>query len=155
MHMRLGLGLVLFSILLVTGSGAQSTAEESPVWTMEVIKAKPGKFGPTLGYLDGYWVRVRSEAKRQGAVLDFHRIADKDTANTDGTIVLLTEFKNQAAYNGREQLFASILKRLQPSPSGVILPPYKQEDLYDTVSSRVLEDYSDPNSVRLRLLAKK
>ena len=154
MHTRLCLGLVFFSLLLVAGGGAQSPADDSPVWTMEIIKAKPGKFGPTLGYLDGYWMRLRSEAKRQGAVLNFHRIADKDTANADGTIILLTEFKDQASYDGRAQLFAAILKRLPPSASGVLLPPYKQEDLYDTVSSRVLEDYSDPNSVRLRLLAK-
>jgi hypothetical protein len=154
MHMRLCLGLVLLSILLVTGGGAQTPVDDGPVWTLEIIKAKPGKFGPTLGYLDSYWMRVRDEAKRQGAVLNFHRIAEKDTANTDGTIILLTEFKDQSAYDGREKLFASILKGLPASPSGVILPPYKQGDLYDTVSSRVFEDYSDPNSVRLRLLAK-
>lgn len=152
---RLGLGLVFFSLLVVTGGGAQTPTDAPPVWTMEIIKAKPGQFGPTLGYLDNYWLRVRSEAKRQGAVLDFHRIADEDTANTDGTIILLTEFKNRAAYDGREKLFASILKRLPASPSGIVMPPYKQEDLYDTVSSRVLEDYSDTDSVRVRLLAKK
>lgn len=151
---RLGLGLVFFSLLVVTGGGAQTPTDAPPVWTMEIIKAKPGKFGPTLGYLDGYWMRVRSEAKRQGAVLDFHRIADKDTANSDGTIILLTEFKSQAAYDGREKLFASILTRLPASPSGIVMPPYKQEDLYDMVSSRVLEDYSDTNAVRIRLLAK-
>jgi hypothetical protein len=154
MLMRLGLGLILSSLLLAVGGGAQTPTDAPPVWTIEIIKAKPGKFGPTLGYLDGYWMRVRSEAKHQGAVLDFHRIAEKDTANTDGTIILLTEFRNQATCDGREKLFASILKRLPDSPSGVVMPPYKQEDLYDTVSSRVLEDYSDTNSVRIRLLAK-
>jgi hypothetical protein len=134
--------------------GAQSPADnDKPVWTMEIIKAKPGKFGPTLGYLDDNWMRVRAEAKRQGAVLDYHRIAGGETPSNDGTIVLLTEFKNQAACDGREKLFASILKRLLGTPSGVVLF-YQHEELYDSLSTRVFDDYSDAYAVRFRLLAK-
>jgi hypothetical protein len=127
--------------------------DDKPVWTMEIIKAKPGKFGPTLGYLDENWIRVREEAKRQGAVLEYHRIADESDPQSDGTVVLLTEFKNRAACDGRERLFASMLKRLQANPSGVVMF-YKHEDLYDTLSTRVFNDYSEAYGVRFRLLAK-
>jgi hypothetical protein len=45
------------------------------LWTMELIKVKPDMFGLTLGYLDDNWMRVREEAKRQGSVLSYRRIA--------------------------------------------------------------------------------
>ena len=147
-------GFAVLPLLVVMAGVAQSQiGGDKPVWTMEVIQAKPGKFGPTLGYLDENWVRVREEAKREGAVVDYHRIAEETGSKGDGTIVLLTEFKNQAAYDRSDKLFASILKNLQRNPSGVVLL-YQHEDLYDRVSMRIFEDYSEAYSARFRLLAK-
>ena len=52
---------------MVADGVAQIPADKDmPVWTMEVVKLKPGKFGPTLGYLDDLWMRFREDAKRQG-----------------------------------------------------------------------------------------
>lgn len=65
----------------------------------------------TLDYLDDHWSRVREEAKREGALLSYHRVADQGGANTDQTIVLLTEYKDQVTYREREKLFSSIEKR--------------------------------------------
>jgi hypothetical protein len=111
---------------------------------VEILKVKPGMLGSTLGYLDDNWMRVRAEAKRQGAVLSYHRIADRDSVTSDPNILLLTEFKNSAAYDAREKLFASIRKQLPNDTSAVIRPA--QSELYETVSTRVFEDYSDTTS---------
>ncbi len=153
--MRRGIAvLFLVSFLIVAGRAAQSPSDsEKPVWTMEFIKVKPGMFGFTLGYLDDNWVRVREEAKRQGAVLSHHRIVEQGGRESDRNIVLLTEFKNQAAYDAREVLFASIREQLPNNTSGILRPP-KQEDLYETVSTRVFQDYSNTDNARFRLLAK-
>jgi hypothetical protein len=150
---RIFAAIFAVSLLTVCGGGAQSPSHsEKPVWTMEFIKVKPGMFGLTLGYLDDNWIRVREEAKHQGTILNYHRIADQGGQNSDGSIVLLTEYKNQTTYDKREKLFDSIQKQLPDNTSGV-LRPHKQEDLYDTVSTRVFQDYSDMDNPRLRLLA--
>ncbi len=146
--------LFLFSLFAVAGGGAQSPSEsEKPVWTMEFLKVMPGQFGPTLGYLDDNWMRIREEAKRQGAVLSYHRIAEQSISESDRNIVLLTEYKNQAEYDAREKLFASILKQLPNNAPGV-LRLSQREALYETVSTRVFQDYPDAHSAQLRLLAK-
>jgi hypothetical protein len=78
MRGRIFAGIFLVSLLTVGGGGAQSPSHsEKHVWTMEFIKVKPGMFSLTLGYLDDNWMRVREEAKHQGAVLNYHRIADE------------------------------------------------------------------------------
>ena len=148
--------LFLVSALMVADGGAQIPADtDKPVWTMEVIKVKLGKFGPTLSYLDDNWVRIREEAKRQGAVLDYHRIAEEGVSERedDQNIILLTEYKNHAAYNSREKLFASIVKKLPNNTAGRILL-YQHEDLYETVKTRIYNDYTEANTPRFRLLAK-
>lgn len=121
-----------------------------PVWTMEVIKVKAGELGATLDYLDEHWSRVREEAKREGALLSYHRIADQGGANTDQTIVLLTEYKDQATYRERKKLFSSIAKSqdlplvwsLRGNP-GMMLD--QRADLFESLSTSVYNDYTDPD----------
>src|SRR5437660_4804321 len=106
MQRRIFAGLCLVSLFIVSGRGAQKFHRadgERPVWTMEVIKVKPEMFGFTLGYLDDNWMRVREEAKRQGAVVSYYRIAEGSGDTDDRSIMLLTEFKNPIAYGAREE----------------------------------------------------
>jgi hypothetical protein len=121
---------------------------DKPMWTMEVLKVQPGKFGATLEDLDNNWLRVRAEGKRQGVVLTCYRIADQEN---DQNIMLLTEFKNPTAYiYAREKLFSSIRKQL---PDASVVIPLQQSQLYETVTTRVFQDYSDTGA-QFKLLSK-
>jgi hypothetical protein len=158
MQRRMFAGVFLVSLFMVSGGGArQFPADgEKPVWTMEILKVKPEMFGSTLGYLDDNWMREREEAKRQGAVVSYYRIAEQGSGDSNRSIVLLTEFKNSAAYGTREGLFASIRnqrKQLPNNPPGVIRFG-RVEDLYETMSTRVFQDYSNMDDARFRLLSK-
>jgi hypothetical protein len=138
----------------VAVGGAQSPSEsEKPVWTMELIKVKPLMFGFTLGYLDDNWMRIHEEAKRQGSVLSYQRIAEQGTGESDRNIVLLTEYKNQATCDARERLFSSIRKQLPNNTSGLLRPP-QQENLYEVLSTRVFQDYSYIDNGGFRLISK-
>jgi hypothetical protein len=167
------LGMALFSLLMALSVNAQQTQlwdappavpsiADKPVWALEFIKVKLGTFGPTMVYLDDNWIRVRAEAKRQGAVLTYNRIAGerqmllpaKESSNDDWDILLMTEYKNQAAYDEREKLFASILKHLPDNTAGII-QRYKKEDLFQSVKTRVLQDFSENGYPQMRLLTRK
>jgi hypothetical protein len=152
--------LLLCALCFIVRGDAQSPdIAEKPVWTLEFIAVTPNDMGLALGYLDDHWMRVREEAKRQGAVLSYHRISEM-TLETPGSktgdansIVLLTEYRNLAAFSGREKLFASIQERLPSSTPGVI--PIRRDGLYDTVETRVfLEQPSEVNATQFKLLAK-
>ena len=131
----------------------KASHREKPVWTMEILKVLPGGFGPTLDYLDDNWMRIREEAKRQGAVLSYHRIAEQSTSESDPNIVLLTEYKNQDACDARGKLFATILKQFPRNFPGELLF-YQHKDLYETVSTQVFEDYQDTHIAEFRLVTK-
>src|ERR1700693_688430 len=164
-------GLVLFSILIALGLNAQQfqsdppaspSNTDKPVWALELVKVKPGMFAAAMGYLDDNWIRLRAEAKRQGAVLSYNRAAAESPAlfpadgpsNNDWDILLMTEYKNQAAYDGREKLFDSILKRL-PNKTSEVIKGYKKEELFQSVKTRVLQDFSDNAYPQVRLLTRK
>jgi len=151
--------LLLCALCFIVRGDAQSPdIAEKPVWTLEFIEVTR-RDGLALSYLDDHWMRVREEAKRQGAVLSYHRISEV-TLETPGSktgdpnsMVLLTEYKNLAAFSGREKLFASIREHLPSSTPGVV--PIKREGLYDTVDTRVfLEQPAEANGTQFKLLAK-
>jgi hypothetical protein len=152
--------ILLCALCFIVRGGAQGPdIAEKPVWTLEFIEVRPNNMGPALGYLDDHWMRVREEAKRQGAVLSYHRISEvllvTPGAKTGdpNAIVLLTEYRNLAAFSGREKLFASILEHLPSNTPGVV--PIKREELYEAVDTRVfLEQPAEANASRLKLLTK-
>ncbi len=156
MQRRMFAGVFLVSLFMVSGGGAQQFPAdgEKPVWTMEILKVKPEMFGSALGYLDDNWMRVREEAKHQGAVVRYYRIAEQGSGDSDRSIVLLTEYKNSAAYAAREGLFASIRNQHKQLPSNTpgIVRFGRLEDL--AMSTRVFQDYSDMDDARFRLLSK-
>jgi hypothetical protein len=153
----------LFSLLIALRVNAQQFQDappaaplntDKPVWALEFVKVKPGMFAATMGYLDDNWIRLRAEAKRQGAVLNYNRVAAEESSNSDWDILLMTEYKNKAAYDGREKLFDSIVKRL-PNKTSEVIKGYKKEELFQSVKTRVLQDFSENGYPQLRLLTRK
>jgi hypothetical protein len=140
-------GVFFISVLIVARAAQSPSDADKPMWTMEVLKVQPGMFGATLGYLDNDWMRVRAEAKRQGVVLTYYRIADPEN---NQNIMLLTEFKNPTAYiYAREKLFSSTRKQWPDNASAMM-----QSQFYETVATREFQDYSDMDRERFKLLSK-
>jgi hypothetical protein len=150
---RLAFACLFFvSLFMVSGGKGQMLSKtDKPMWTIEVIRVKPAMFGFALGYLDDNWMQVREEAKRQGVVLSYARLAEQDTQDSAREIVLITEFKNGQAYLLRDSFFASIRKRLPNSTPGLLRP--EKQDLYETVSAGTFLEYPETANVP-RLLSK-
>jgi hypothetical protein len=145
---RIFAGLFLCSLFIAVGGDAQNREamekQDKPVWTLEFIRVMPEKLGGAMVYLDDNWMRVRAEAKKQGAVLDYHRIGNaalvtpRHKVSDPHSLVLMTEYKNLAAFQESEKLFDSIRERLPKSTPGVLKPQgLKPEDVYEVVDSQV------------------
>lgn len=135
---RIFVGLFLCSLFLVVGGDAQSPdTREKRVWTLEFIKVTPEKYLSVLGQLNDQWMRIREEAKRQGAVLSYERISNSGLVTPDHkltdpiSIVLKTEYTSMCTYLEREELFASIREHL-PSNRPPGMPELQQEDVGET-----------------------
>jgi len=148
---RILAGLFLCSLFFVVGGDAQTDRTEKPVWTLELIKVKPENFGPAMGYLDDHWMRVRAEAKRQGVVLDYHRIQNAvleipgHKLGDPSSIVLLTEYKNLDAFMESQRLFDSMRERPRWQTGGVVrlLSP---EEFFETLNTQVFVEESGTSS---------
>jgi hypothetical protein len=143
---RITAALFLCSLFITVGGDAQNRGLLfKPVWTLEYIQVTPEQLGLAMGYLDDNWMRVRAEAEKEGAVLDYHLIHSLAQAvpgppgykvGDSDSIVLVTEYKNMAAFQESEKLFASIRERLPKSTPGVFKPS-RPVTVPETVDSRV------------------
>lgn len=163
MHKLRFFGFALLVILVAAGGSAQNPfpqvqtvliLPDKPVWTLEYLEIKPGMFGPAMGYLDDNWMRVREQAKHDGSVLTFYRLGEPFSDKNDWHVVLITEFKDVDAYASQEKLFGSILKKLPQNASGVIRG-FGPDDLFQSQSTRIFQDFSESANPQFRLLSKK
>jgi hypothetical protein len=103
-------------------------------------------------------MHVRAEAKRQGAVLDYHLIQNVVLATPGhkvgdpSSIILLTEYKNLNAFMDCQKLFDSMRERPRFQTGGVI-KPWAPEDLFEMLNTQVFVEELD-TSTGLKLLIK-
>jgi len=146
---RIFAGLFLCSLFFVVGGDAQTDKIERPVWTLEFIKVRSENFGPAMGYLDDHWMRVRAEAKRQGAVLDYHRIQNAvleipgHKVGDPSSIVLLTEYKNLDAFMESQRLLFDSMRERPRWQTGGVIKPWAVEDLFETLNTQVFLEEPD------------
>ena len=160
------LGFLLLSTLVAAGSTAQNSSnkdkpltrfeynDEKPVWTLEYLEVKPGMFGPAMGYLDDNWMRVREQAKHDGTVLAYHRIAEQTSDKGGWNVVLITEFKSQEARDASEKRFHAILKGFPQNTSSEVIRGFTPAELFQSLSTRTFQDFSDSSNPQFRLLSK-
>jgi len=160
--MRAGAFVGLCFCLIFAGIGGDAQTpdrKDQPVWTLEFVQAKPEMLGLALSYLDKHWMRERAEAKRLGAVVAYHRIREalqmtpNGKAGDQNSIVLLTEYRNFAAYSARENLYAKINAGLPAGTAGVIEMP--REELFWILETRLFVESPDESSSGLKLLAQR
>ena len=113
---RIFVGVFLCSLFIAVGGDAQHlNIPERPVWTLEFVKVRPEKYILALDQ----WTSIREEAKRRGAVLDYHLISNAGVFTADHklpdpiSIGFVTEYASVATYLEREKLFTSIRPELQ------------------------------------------
>ena len=155
---RILAGLFLCSLFFVVGGDAQSPdIPEKPVWALEFIKVQPENFGAAMQYLDDHWIRVRAEAKRQGAVLDYHLISNGGIVTPghklwdQDSIVLLTKYKNMDAFMESQKLFGSM--REPGFRFYYRVGVHRLEDVFETLNTQVFVEEPD-TGIGFKLIAK-
>jgi hypothetical protein len=158
MNGRILVGLFLCSLFLVVGGDAQSpdipfsgytrADGEKPIWALEFIKVQPENFVMAMQYLDDHWMRVRAEAKRHGAVLDYQLISNAGIVTPghkawdQDSIVLLTKYKNMDAFVDSQHASRLAANGFRYG-YGVLQPV---EDLFEQLNTQVFVEEPDTST---------
>src|SRR6266699_5365479 len=94
--------LAALSLGVASLCSAQSDAPytEGPVWTVTMVRTKPGMDDDYLKSLAKIYKSTDDEMKKQGLIMDYKVLLGNDANPQDFDILLMVEYKNMAAFDG-------------------------------------------------------
>jgi hypothetical protein len=106
--------LAALSLGIASLCSAQSDAPytEGPVWTLTMVRTKPGMSDDYLKNLAKAFKVTNDEAKKQGIIMDYKILIGEASDPHDYDILLMEEVKNFAAYDGFREKFDPIAQKL-------------------------------------------
>ncbi len=106
--------MTAFSFVAASLCLGQSDAPytEGPVWTITMVKTKPGMADDYLKNLAQIYKATNDEAKKQGIIMDYKILLGADSTPQDFDILLMQEFKNMAAFDGLRDKTDPIARKL-------------------------------------------
>src|SRR6476620_7660150 len=73
------------------------------VWSMSMIRVKPGMDSAYLNYLATDWKRNQESAKKEGLILSYRVLTTESHDSSDWNLLLLSEYKDLATLEANEQ----------------------------------------------------
>jgi hypothetical protein len=131
--------------LVVMGAGlvrAQSDAPytEGPVWTVTLVKTKPGMSDDYLKTLAKIYKATNDEMKKQGVIMDY-KILIGDNANAqDFDIMLMVEFKNMAAFDNQREKTDPIADKILGSEEAQRQGAIKRMEIRDIMGTKLMRE---------------
>ena len=94
-------------VLLLTLSAVAVAQVNRPfrngsVWSISLIKMKPGMETAYLNYIAGDWKREQEALKKDGQILSYKVITTEAHGSNDWNIMLMSEYKNLATMEANE-----------------------------------------------------
>jgi hypothetical protein len=72
------------------------------VWTMSMIRMKPGMDSAYLNYLGTDWKRNQEALKKEGLILSYRVLTTESHGSSDWDVLLLTEYKDLATLEANQ-----------------------------------------------------
>ena len=136
------LSKVLAIALLTTGSAiAQETPyREGSVWSVTLIKVKPGMLNTYIRDLGATRKPLMEEAKRQGLVVSEKMLSGGSANRDDFNMILMVEYKNWAAYDGLSDKFEALGRKVVGSEDKQMQISVKRADVREIFGSKNMQE---------------
>jgi len=137
--------LAACAALAVIGAGlvrAQSDAPytEGPVWTITMVKTKPGMTDDYLKTLAKIYKSTNDEMKKQGLIMDYKILIGNDATPQDFDILLMVEFKNMAAFDGLREKADPIADKILGSEDAQRQGAIKRMEIREIMGNKLMRE---------------
>jgi len=113
---------------------------EGTVWTVTMIRVKPGMFDVYMRDLLPMRKKINEEAKKQGLVLSSHVLAGNASGRDDFDVMLLEEYKNWAAFDGLTAKYDAMMRSVVGPEDKQVQIMTKRNDVREVMSEKVMQE---------------
>ena len=134
--------LAALSLGIASVCSAQSDAPytEGPVWTITMVKAKPGMGDEYLKGLAKTFKGSLEEAKKQNLILDYKILLGTAATPQDFDILLMVESKNMAAFDNAREKFDPITRKVVGTTDQQQALQVKRLDIREIVGTKLMRE---------------
>lgn len=94
--------VLLLTVSVVVMAQVNRPFRNGSVWSIALIKMKPGMETAYLNYIAGDWKREQEALKKDGQILSYKVITTEAHGSNDWNIMLMSEYKNLATMEANE-----------------------------------------------------
>jgi len=135
--------VVLFGMLSLgsaTVYGQEKPYTEGSVWTITMVRVKPGMLDAYLRDVLPLRKKVDDEAKKQGLILSDHILSGNSSGRDDFDVMFLTEFKNWAAFDGLSAKFDAIESSIIGSQEKQVQLMTKRTEVREIIGEKTMQE---------------
>ncbi len=113
---------------------------EGTVWTVTLIRVKPGMFDVYMRDLLPLRKKIDEEAKKQGLVISSHILSGNSMGRDDWDVMILDEYKNWAAFDGISAKYDAISAKIIGSEDKQVQLMTKRGDVREILGNKVMQE---------------
>ena len=134
--------LVLFGVLSLPTIvyGQEKPYTEGSVWSISMIRVKPGMFDVYMRDLLPMRKSMETEGKKQGLIVSSHILSGDAMGRDDWDLMLMVEYKNWAAFDGISAKYDAILSKVIGSEEKQVQVMTKRTDFREIVGQKTMQE---------------
>jgi hypothetical protein len=136
--------LAALSLGIASVCSAQSDAPytEGQVWTITMVKAKPGMGDEYLKGLAKTLKGTLDEAKKQDLITDYKILLGNTATPQDFDILIMVERKNMGALDGLREKFDPITRKIVGTPDQQLATQTKRLEIREIMGTKDMREIS-------------
>ena len=135
---------VIMTSMLALSCGVASAQEkpwtEGSVWSISMIRVKPGMFDVYMREVLPMRKKINEEAKKQGLLVSSHIFAGNAYGRDDFDVMFLDEYKNWAAFDGMTAKFDAIMRNVVGSEEKQVQVMQKRTETREIMGDKVMQE---------------
>ena len=135
--------LALFGVLSlgsVTVYGQEKPYTEGSVWSVTLIRVKPGMLDIYMRDVLPLRKKINEEAKKQGLILSDHILNGNASGRDDFDVMFLTEYKNFAALDGLTAKYDAIVGKIVGAEEKQVQLMTKRTEVREIMGEKVMQE---------------
>ena len=132
--------LVGMSVLASQAMAQDKPYREGSVWSVTMIKVKPGMFDVYMREVLPQRRKIMEEAKKAGLVLSEKILSGPSSGRDDFDVLLMTEYKNFAALDGMDAKFDLIMSKVVGSEDKQVQQMSKRGEVREILGDKVMQE---------------
>lgn len=120
--------------------GQDKPYTEGSVWTISMIRVKPGMMDVYLKDVLPMRKKINDEAKKQGLILSSHVLSGSSYGRDDFDVMFLDEYKNWAAFDGISAKYEAISSKVVGSEEKQVQLMMKRTEVREILGEKVMQE---------------